>query len=256
MTGLKPVWAEAYSVHSYEVDREGHVTAPHLCRYLQETAYYHAEHLGVGHSVLSASGRAWMLLGLAIRMDRYPRWHDTITVRTWPSARDRIYYHRDFRFFLEDEPVGIATTKWITVDIAKHRPCRTDLDFHIPYERMEKVWPDAFDHLRTPETEDIRRTVEAGYLDLDVNAHVNNIRFMEWILDGFSADFHQTRMLMELAIRFQAEAVFGDRIHIRQTEPVADRFEHSLIRERDGRETCRACSFWAKKSKYCGERKA
>jgi medium-chain acyl-[acyl-carrier-protein] hydrolase len=246
MCEIKPVWSADYLIHSYEVDLEGRVTVPNLCRYLQETAYYHAEHLGVGHSALSKNNRVWMLLGLAVRIERYPRWNDTITVKTWPSRKDRIYYYRDFRMLAKDIPVGSATTKWITVDLDKRRPCRADLDFHIQYDEMEKVWPEALEKIPDSESKSILATVEVKYHDLDVNDHVNNIRYVEWILDGFSRDFYQISRLEEFEIFFQAEAVFGDKILLMQTESEPDRFLHSLTHQKEGKEVCRARSVWQK----------
>ncbi len=246
MSEIKSVWSADYLIHSYEVDMTGRVTVPNLCRYLQETAYYHAEHLGVGHGALTRNNQVWMLLGLAVRIEQFPKWNDVITVTTWPSRKDRIYYYRDFRILLNDIPVAIATTKWIIVDVEKRRPSRVDLDFHIHYDAMETVWPGALEKLPATEANTILKTVDVAYHDLDVNAHVNNIRYIEWILDGFTQDHYQKNRLKDFEILFQAEAVFGDKILLKQTAPDHVRFVHSLTRERDGKETCRARSLWRK----------
>jgi len=246
MSEFKQVWPSSYLVHSYEVDMYGRVTVPNLCRYLQESAYYHAEHLGVGHSALSRQNKIWMLLGLAIRMNQYPKWNDTIQVQTWPSRNERIYYFRDYSILINDLPVGVATTKWIIVDLENRRPSRDKLDFHTDYNAAEKVWPEALIKVPPVESEIVQRGYPVSFADLDVNEHVNNIRYIEWVLDSMPLDFHKSHQLREFEILFQSEALSGDVVQLKQDEVDGMNFVHSLIRESDQKEICRARSAWQK----------
>ena len=244
MSEFKQIWPSSYLVHSYEVDMYGRVTVPNLCRYLQESAYYHAEHLKVGHSALMSKNQIWMLLGLALRMNQYPMWNDTIDVQTWPSRNERIYYFRDYRILVKDTLVGVATTKWIIVDLENRRPSREKLDFHTDYLEADQVWPEALVKIPAIESETVQGEYPVKFADLDVNEHVNNIRYMEWILDGFSLDFHRSHQLHEFEIHFQSETLYGDLIELRQDHLNGKNIVHSLIRKSDQKEICRARSAW------------
>jgi medium-chain acyl-[acyl-carrier-protein] hydrolase len=63
---------------------------------MQESAYLHAEHLGVGHTQLAPLQMSWVLSRMRIEISRWPKWGDTVRLRTWPSGRDRLFYYRDF----------------------------------------------------------------------------------------------------------------------------------------------------------------
>ena len=45
---LIKVWKNQYKIHSYQVDSNSKATLVALCQLLQEPAWRHAEHLGLG----------------------------------------------------------------------------------------------------------------------------------------------------------------------------------------------------------------
>jgi acyl-ACP thioesterase len=93
---LQPEWKTQQVICSYDVDPQLQVRLPVLCRFMQEAAYHHAEHLDLGHSHLSARRLAWVLARQRIVVEQLPQWGDTVRLRTWPSGRDRLFFYRDF----------------------------------------------------------------------------------------------------------------------------------------------------------------
>ena len=69
---------------------------------------------------------------------------------------------------------------------------------------------------------------------------------MEWILDSYPLEMHQNYRINTFQINYLAESSHGDEISVR-TDPVEDfphTFLHSVFRENDGRELCRARVSW------------
>jgi medium-chain acyl-[acyl-carrier-protein] hydrolase len=121
------IWQDEYTIRSYEVDTQGNATLPLLCRLMQESAFNHAKHLGLGISWLTENDLAWFLSRQLIAIDTYPRWGDTIRVLTWPTERERLFWQRDFKLLDDDgNTIGRATTAWLVIDLAGRRPQRTD----------------------------------------------------------------------------------------------------------------------------------
>jgi len=54
--------------------------------------------------------------------------------------------------------------------------------------------------------------VLSGYSHLDLNNHVNNAHYIEWVLDAFPAQIHETFQVSRLQVNFQAETKIADRI--------------------------------------------
>ena len=92
----KPEWQTEHTICSYDVDPHQTARLPALCRFMQEAAYLHAGHLGLGHSFLLAKGLAWVLARQRIQINRLPTWGKSVRIRTWPSGRDRLFFYRDF----------------------------------------------------------------------------------------------------------------------------------------------------------------
>ena len=81
---------------------------------------------------------------------------------------------------------------------------------------------------------------------MDINDHVYNVRYIEWILECFPLDFHKAHQLKELEINYMAEAVYGDSISASISETRIKIFSHCLFRSEDERELCRSKNSWQK----------
>ncbi len=245
MSSYQPVWQERYQIHSYEVDVTGQAMMPFLCRFMQESAWHHAEHLGVGFDHLAAQNRAWVLARQRVVVETYPRWGDTITVLTWPTGKGRLFWQRDFIITNEgNEKLAQATTSWFIIDLTARKPQRADsieLERPAHTERVFATEPGKIEPLSNGIP---HHSLKVGYSDVDVNQHVNNVKYIEWFLDAFDLEFHVTHHLCELDINYLAEATYNDKLVVIQQTGHPLTFWHSLTRPADQAELCRAKTMW------------
>jgi acyl-ACP thioesterase len=92
----------------------------------------------------------------------------------------------------------------------------------------------------------MEKSFAVRYSDIDMHHHVNNTKYMEWILDSYPFEMHQDCHIHIFQINFLAESSPGDEILV-HTEPLENSrtiFLHSIFRKNDGRELCRARSSW------------
>ena len=148
----KKIWTDTYRVHSYDMDMHGIANMPQLCKYMQESAWHHAENLGVGFSSLIKQNKAWVLSGLILRMEKTPNWGETVTVHTWPSNKKRLAFLRDFDIINQKkEVIGMAATKWFVIDLDRRRPCDLDRNFDFQPERHAEPLSQQFNKLASVE---------------------------------------------------------------------------------------------------------
>ncbi len=246
-TATKDIWINEYKIHSYEIDIAGNASLPMLCKFMQESAYHHAENLGFGFSHLMEKNLFWVLANQKIKMDSYPKWGEKITIHTWPSGKGRLSYFRDFKIFDQNKKlIGIATTTWYAIDLQRRRPRRLEDYFEFNPVEGEFVFQERPDRLKFVEYIKTHKTFQTGYYDLDLNDHVNNVRYIEWIMECFSFDFHKNHQLKEIEINYIAEAIYGDSISASLNETKNKNFSHCLLRSEDERELCRAKTYWQK----------
>ena len=178
----------AFTVRSYEAGIGNHVTLPTLCNYMQEAAGISAARLGWGIRALQEEGLTWMLARLHVRVTHYIPWGKTVIVRTWPSGmKGRLIAKRCF-LGLDDGGAELfrASSEWLYVDLKSQKIAKLPETFAdiVPPGTPDFELPDIggkFAHL--PQV-DGRADVLTRHSDLDFNDHVNNVHYVEWMLEA------------------------------------------------------------------------
>lgn len=207
-----------FPVLSFMADTEDHLSLTGLCRVLQDAAWQHAIQLGFGPEDLAERGLLWVLSRLLVRVERYPRWSQTVSVETWPSGVERLFAMRDFRLTCEGEPVATVRSAWLGIDAATRRPMPPARFIDVnAYRGAETVFPDLPEKLPALGPESGLSPVgthRVVYSDFDRQRHVNNVQYLQWMLDTFDLDFQQRSVASELTINFLAEAAFGETVDL------------------------------------------
>jgi acyl-ACP thioesterase len=241
-------WEDQYSISFYEVDTKNEVFLPVLWSFMQETAWHHADHLQLGYADLMGHQYFWVLSRLSIQMEEYPRWGDQIKVKTWLTGTGRLFALRKFSIAdSKGKMIGEANSAWLVLDLESRKPQKIGPVFkHI--EHLFDGLPPAEEPPKIPIPVHPReeKSYTVRYSDIDMHHHVNNIKYIEWVLDSFLFEMNQTHQIHTFEINFLAESSCGDMITIhseglRESPPT---FLHNVIRKDDGRELCRARTGW------------
>ncbi len=246
---MSEVWTQSFEVRSYETDATGRLSVSSLCDYCQEAAGVHSLVSGVSIGDLGRSNLTWVLGRLELRIERLPRWRDVVTVTTWPSRHRSFFVVRDFLIEgAEAEVLARATSTWFVIDLERRKAAR------VPAAVLETVVPDrpramqeSWSKLAVPARIDRSSRFPVRYGDLDENAHVNHVRYLDWSLESLDPDFYSGRRLSELAIDFLAERTYGDTVVVEtQLLPGDDETTvlFSIKDESDGAEAARLRSRW------------
>lgn len=70
----------------------------------------------------------------------------------------------------------------------------------------------------------IVRTIDTGYSDVDVNGHVNSVKYIEHVLDLFDIEWHRTHRLKRFEIAYVAESHGGDKLSFYREETAEGEF--------------------------------
>lgn len=238
----QPEWRSEHIICSYDVDPQQTARLPALCRFMQEAAYHHAEHLGLGHALLAGKGLAWVLARQRIEAAGLPKWGDTVCIRTWPSGRDKLFFYRDFE--ITDRAgtrLVAASNAWSLIDLVKRERVHPEIYLDAAVPEGAKVLETRLSRLKGGAgRHGFSMPVTCG--DLDLNGHVNNVRYIEWILNGLPLEFHERHLIKVLECNYLAEAVCGQSVSVCCEESGLLEFSHSI---RSGEmELFRARSVW------------
>jgi len=250
----QPIWTDYYDVHIFEQDSRGRMTVAAICRYLQESAENHARDLGFSIAQLAAQDLTWVLLHLRLQFRYYPQYGDRVRLETWPSGLDARFAYRDFLLFTEKdpEPFGRCLTSWMVLARSTNRPVRTpDGLKQMPQPDRPHAILDGFPKLLLPETPGIVRQFPVRLHDLDVNQHVNNVHYIEWVTEAVPAEVYEKYLPVEVQITFRSAAMFGETVLCHTAELPGDaqgngerQFLHHQTVENGTRELVRARTLW------------
>ena len=145
--------------------------------------------------------------------------------------------------------IGGAKSAWVVLNLKSRKPQRIE-----PFLKDLNPLPDQhgaetkLDKLPAASDPGSKTFFTVHYNDLDMHQHVNNARYIEWILDSYSFEMNQTHYITTFEINFLAESSCGDELCVqseRQKDPILT-YLHTMIRKEDGRELCRARVRWKK----------
>lgn len=223
-------FTKEFLIPYYDTDPKGVLRPEIVLSYMAETSSWHSDSLGVGHKLLNASGYGWMLNRWEAEFIELPKAKEKAIVKTWTSSFDRFYATREFN--MEDERGNLlvkASTQWIFLDMKKKRPIRIPMEIQVKYSFIEEHGFDGYTDLKPFEAA-AGRTITTRKSDIDNNNHVNNIRYIEWMLEKIPDEVSKDKKLKRLAVNYKKEVLLGDTIRsILTTDTVSgDRFFHLI----------------------------
>ncbi|WP_196887598.1 acyl-[acyl-carrier-protein] thioesterase [Aureivirga sp. CE67] len=206
----KSIFEIDYKIRSVNINTNKKLGLFGLLGLLQDTASEHADHLDFGYETMKEMGCFWVLVRQKLKMDIWPKWHDVITIKTWTIPADGFYAVREFEIYLNDKKLGECSTTWMILGDKDRKPIEVNkarsyftprTDFQLDFQAKK---------IKLPKDIDVQRKIEVKISDLDMNRHVNNIKYSQWVLDTIPFEYHKTHSIAEYEINFMSETFLGD----------------------------------------------
>jgi medium-chain acyl-[acyl-carrier-protein] hydrolase len=206
----------AFKITSADTDMYARIRASALVNLLIQAAINSAESLGFGFEGLKDQKLFWVLSRLTVEIYHPLKWHQETVVETWPKNIDGLLYMRDF--IIRDKEQNIiarATSGWLAIDTETKRPkviegLQAELFVHLKEKHGINEPPEKL----PANTEGEAFTIKSGYFDIDLNRHVTSTRYIDWMMDTFTVDFHHKNFPKRISVNFMKETMPGDSINI------------------------------------------
>ena len=190
-----------------------------------EVATLHAESWGVGYSTLIKNRQVWVLSRLTVEMYRYPLINEHYTLQTWIEGYNKHFSSRNFAILGEDgSPCGYARTIWVVIDLDS----RTSVDIsqfeYIAENISDKACP-IEKQSRVRDVHDENAVIyPVTYNDIDLNRHVNSVKYIEHELDLFPFERYDKQRIRRFEISYANEARYGSTLQLLKEEEAPDYF--------------------------------
>ncbi len=209
-------WEEILRIRPYDVDSNNRLKISSFFNYMQDIAAAHADNLNVGWKALQKEGLFWVLSWIKIEVENYPKFEDNVLIKTWPKGKHKLYALRDFILSNGKNDIYCkAASAWLLINSKTKR--MTDLSnflANIPYQPNEHAINELPQKISAENSKETVFYKSVDYTDIDLNDHVNNAKYIEYIQNCYTQDFHKRNKIKSLTISFISETKFGGKIEL------------------------------------------
>lgn len=241
------IQTDTYSLRTYECDAQGRLHVPALMNLMQESANRNAADYGISIGDLAEHGLGWMLMRFRLIMHHYPRVGESVRVVTYPTAVEKYFIYRDFQVRAADDTLlAEASSTWLVFEQAKRSmlplPAFVRGVTMPTGVRPQPRLPLKPDFAAAPLLPDREASVTVGWFSIDTNQHVNNVAYVQWLLEALGADWLAHQLVTELDLVYRGETHVGAQLLV-QSGGESGTLRHQLLDE-TGREVMLARTVW------------
>ncbi|MBN2890626.1 MAG: hypothetical protein JXL97_02050 [Bacteroidales bacterium] len=220
-----------FAVTSADTDMFGRLKLSGLVNFLVQSAIFSADKLGFGLKFLRQEKLLWVLSRFDVYIEKQLNWYDVVEVETWPKTVDGIVYVRDFIVRdLNKNIIAKATSGWLAIDIVRRRPkvisgIISEVFYALKNKNAVEKMPLKIKSIDGGEEKEIITT----FFDIDLNRHVTTTRYIDWMMDCFSIDFHKENYPKKLSINFLKETMPEEKLNISNNKITEKQFHFEGI---------------------------
>ncbi len=214
---MEPIYVKEFEVSPVAVDQFGRLKASRLLAFLQEVAGDHSAILGTDQNALMDKNLFWAVIRHRVQITRLPESGEKLRIETWPMPTTRTAYPRSTIAYDEQgNECFRSISLWILMDArtrAMVLPGKSGVQVSGLLRGCELQTPSSMLPKEMGEMEE--RIVR--YTDLDINGHMNNCRYLDWVEDLLPSAFHAHHEIREFTLCYMSE--------VREKEPVTLHWE-------------------------------
>ncbi|KHN37776.1 Myristoyl-acyl carrier protein thioesterase, chloroplastic [Glycine soja] len=213
------VFRQNFPIRSYEIGADKTASIETLMNHLQETALNHVKTAGLlgdgfgSTPEMCKKNLIWVVTKMQVVVDKYPTWGDVVQVDTWVSASGKNGMCRDWlvRDAKSGEILTRASSVWVMMNKVTRRlskiPEEVRAEISSYFVDSAPVVPE--DNRKLTKLDDSANFIRTGlsprWNDLDVNQHVNNVKYVGWILESAPQPLLESHELCAMTLEYRRE---------------------------------------------------
>ena len=209
------MYRQTFTLSAMQVDCHRRAKPSVLLYMAQEAACGHCNELALGWDVLQEKQLFWAIIRHKMQITRLPVEGETITVETWPMPTTRSAFPRATVAYDETgNEVFRSVALWVLMNTQSRAmvlPGKSGIALEGTVTGNELALPSSI----LPKTLENTVTRTVRYSELDRNGHMNNTRYLDWVDDLLSAEFHEAHPVREFTVCYLSEALENQSVDLR-----------------------------------------
>lgn len=239
---LDKVATYPFTAEPFHCDLTGRLFIGHLGNAMLNAADYHAAERGFGMDLLQSEHKTWVLSRLALELTERPKMYQRFTISTWVESCMRFFTNRNFQLTADNgHIIGYGRSIWAMIDTQTRQP----QDIFAMHDGAIRQWLEPDNPCPIAPSSRVKMTAEAQladtikthYNDVDINGHINSVKYIEHVLDLFTPEWHAQHDIRRFEIAYVAESHGGDTLSLYTEQPAENETNISVRHEET--ECCR-----------------
>ena len=219
----------------FHCDFSGRMFLGHLGNQMLNAADFHSTDRGFGMKFQMGINRSWVLSRLAIEMEEMPLQHEHYIVETWVESAMKFFTNRNFCVVGGDGRVyGYGRSVWAMIDTETRQPCDIFAIDHGAINNWivdDKPCPiEKGGRVKMSENAGFVNSIDVNYNDIDINGHVNSVKYIEHVLDLWDIAWYREHRLKRFEIAYVAEAHQGDKLSFYREQTADDDYSVRMVK--------------------------
>lgn len=214
------VYRQKFAIRSYEVGADMSGSIETIMNHLQETALNHVcvagmngDGFGSTHE-MTRLNLIWVVTRMQVHVERYPSWGDVVEIDTWVAGSGKNSLRRDW--IVRDYKTGYilaqATSAWVMMNRITRRlskfpeAVKNEISpYYLETRVIDESHREKLDKLGDDTAQYIHSNLTPRWTDLDVNRHVNNVKYIGWILESVPVSILENQQLTKMTLEYRRE---------------------------------------------------
>ena len=209
---MELVYRQTFPIDNSCVDCFGLLKPSKLLYFIQEVAGNHFATLEDKEDPIQGKNLFWAVSRHRLMVERLPHLGEIVTVETWPMPTTRVAYPRAMAMYdAAGNLLAKSISLWVLMDMKSRAmvlPGKSGVIVNGIERGEELTVPKSLMFKDLPQT----REETVTYSMLDVNGHMNNTRYLDWVDDLVPSQYHRDHKLKELILCYLSEALEGQQI--------------------------------------------
>ncbi len=211
---MRNLWQKEYALRAGDFDKFDRIKPSAVLDLFQDAAGQHAVEIGVGFDDMIAREYLWVLTRIKFEIITAPSRYQNVVVKTWPLAPNRLNYRREY--CIEDmngNNLIIGSSEWVVIHSKERKLLSVPDLYNLDGEyHNEVMFEGKLGKVRDFEICGEPYNINAGFCDLDVNNHVNNTKYANYVLDAINPT--KNDVLKSFQIDYRKEVMQGTQLNV------------------------------------------
>ena len=204
------MYKEKILITSNDVDHHLKLKISSLFRFIQQVSTNHSEKLGFGRSVTNDQGLAWVITRTHIEIYDLPEMNDEIYVATHPGEQNKFIFPRYYMVYDKHGKLLVSCSSlWVVIDSNTRRVIVKPFGDKIYKGEKHKDDIPLPDRVNLDEVSLVQER-KVLYSDIDLNGHMNNVKYIEYMIDLHDKSFYDKYTVSDILINYEKECHDSD----------------------------------------------